>query len=99
MTDYMPGAAAVNPAGFLRAWRRLAVATTSLQRDPDEPFDPADDRPFTLADTPATDYWVRARKLADLNPGRHRSPAPAGSRARVRWFPCCGTTPAVGSSS
>jgi hypothetical protein len=77
-----------SPVSFLRAWRGLVGSTTNLQRDPDAPYDPADDRPFTVIDiwpTDYPDYWVHARKLADLKLERHRSSAPAESRARVRW--------------
>lgn len=58
-------AGGVTPTGFLRAWRGLACSTTNLQRDPDDPYDPADDMPFTVTEGQADDYWVRARKLAD----------------------------------
>jgi hypothetical protein len=59
------GTIVVSPAGFLRAWRDLPAAITNLQRDPDDPFDPAGDPPFTLVDRlAADDYWVRARRLA-----------------------------------
>ena len=39
----------MTPAGYLRAMRELhgLTATTNLARDPDDPYDPDDDPPFT----------------------------------------------------
>jgi hypothetical protein len=39
----------VSPAGYLRGLDRiLAGATTNLPRDPDDPYDPDEDAPFTV---------------------------------------------------
>lgn len=39
----------ITPAGFLRGLDQvLAGTTTNLNRDPDDPYDPADDEPFTM---------------------------------------------------
>jgi hypothetical protein len=40
----------INPTGYLRGIHVIfdSFTTTNLQRDPDDPYDPDDDPPFTL---------------------------------------------------
>lgn len=41
------------PTGYLGAFRVfLPYSTTNLSRDPDDPYDPDDDPPFTIVDGP-----------------------------------------------
>lgn len=42
----------MSAAGYLRGLRELLgqTATTNLQRDPDDPYDPAEDGPFTVVE-------------------------------------------------
>ena len=42
----------VSPAGYLRGLRALLgqTATSNLQRDPDDPYDPAEDAPWSVTE-------------------------------------------------
>jgi hypothetical protein len=42
----------INPTGWLRGIHVMfdSYTTTNLQRDPDDPYDPDDDPPFTWAE-------------------------------------------------